>query len=125
MVLQYRALEPGLLQNRFNCTGVKVSGMIWNGNLAGFRWMDVRVMRTLCFLELPSIRQYYFFYFPESHDITSLQLYYTHNAHKSQGEFVIKKNTGTVMYLHHFSELCGSDSSCLTSNCSINSNIAC
>lgn len=28
----------------------------------------------------------------------------------------VRKNAGTVMYLHHSSELCGSDSSCLTSN---------
>lgn len=55
MVLQYRVLQSGLLQYGFNCTGVKVSGMIWNGNFARFCWVDVRIVGTLCFFELPSI----------------------------------------------------------------------
>ena len=67
--------------------------MLGDCDLAGLGWMLELLVRALGVLVIPTIREKYFLYLPRCHLVPSLQLYYTHYAHKCQGllQKIIKK----------------------------------
>ena len=71
MVYSTGLLQPGLFENLFNYLWSDVSGVVGDCDLTRFGWMSILAMRTFCIFILPSISQNDFFYFPESHAVTS------------------------------------------------------
>ena len=58
--------------------------MLRNGNLSRFRGMLEVLVRAFGVFVIPTVRCQYLFKSSGCHTVSPLQLYYTHNAHKSQ-----------------------------------------